>query len=1186
MSEKSESPQGVKDDEAIPHEAIPHSAIGDGPWSPGQHLIVGIGASAGGLAAYQAFLSGMPSDTGMGFVLIQHLDPDYDSALAEILAECTTMPVRKAVDGTLVEPNTVSVIPPNAIIKIKAGVLRVAEPETPTARRSSIDTFLLSLAKDQGENAVGIILSGFGSDGTAGIAAIKEAGGLTLSEAEFDHQAKRGMPQNATAGGFVDNVLQAAEMPAALIDYQRIKRRLANPAAPDEPTPELADRLITICAVLHSRLGRDFGQYKTSTLMRRVRRRMQVLRIEDADGYIEHLRTSVDEPELLFREILISVTRFFRDAAIFKTLGETVLPKLVVAGEHDTPIRVWVAGCATGEEAYSLAILFKEACLRAEHPRRVTIFATDIDDRAVNFARAGLYGDAIEADLDAERLERHFVKEGSRYRVAKHIREMCVFSAHDLVKDPPFSKLDLISCRNLLIYFEAGLQQRVMATFHYGLKEEGILLLGPSETVATSARQFAAIDKRSRIYRRLEGQGVPRPQLPARPSRVRALPEQNAAEPTEDHAARLMVQYTPAFVVVDAQHDIQRFSGAMAKFLEPVSGNASLNLFGLLHTELRAPARSLLRQAADQHRRVEEQATFIVAGQSEIANLIVEPMVEPAGTRSILIAFQEVKQRRAPLPEQPTGDMTVSQAELLAAQDRLQTVTEELETANEELQSSNEEFQSVNEELHSTVEELETSKEELQSINEELQTVNAELNNRAESLVRSNSDLVNLFASTSVATLFLDNDLKIRRFTPTVADIFNVREGDEGRPIADFSSLLAGDPITRDATVVLRDLSSIEREVESGDGNSTYLLRMRPYRDLNNVIDGVSITLVDISERKRLDRDRAHLAAIVASSEDGIVSHDLEGLITSWNSGAEKIYGYAAAEVIGLPMSTLLAEDQVNVWPANLARLRQGEVIANLDVSRTTKDHRQIHVALTISPIRDERGAIVGASAVARDIAERKAAEERALLLMAELDHRVKNILAVVSSVVTQTLRSGGRPDEVSAEIEGRIMAIARAHNLLTDQGGIDGSLGEMIATEVKPFDRGRSTSAIGPDVVLTSRSSLSLALVIHELATNAAKYGGLSVEGGRLDVVWQVNGSGDALRLEIDWRESGGPPVAKPSRRGFGTKLIEISLVRGLGATVEREFLEAGVRCRIAIPLKPDVGSVRTIDPPRSGHS
>jgi two-component system CheB/CheR fusion protein len=1173
MGEQSEFPE----DATEPAAETAAGSIRTDAGQRGKHLIVGVGASAGGLAAYQAFFSTMPSDTGMAFVLVQHLDPDYDSALAEILAEWTAMPVRKATNGMLAAPNTVAVIPPNAIIKIEAGVLRLAVPETPTARRSSIDTFLLSLAADQGENAVGIILAGFGSDGTAGIAAIKEAGGLTLSEADFDHQAKRGMPHSATSGGFVDNVLPASEMPAVLLDYQRVKRRLTDPAEPNEPTPELADRLITICAVLHTRLGRDFGQYKTSTLMRRVRRRMQVLRIDEADRYLEHLRTSPEEPDLLFRELLISVTRFFRDAAMYETLAETVIAKLAVSGDRDEPLRVWVAGCATGEEAYTLAILLKEACVQAECPRRITIFATDIDDRAVKFARAGLYGDEIEGDVTTERLEKHFVKEGGRYRVAKHLREMCVFSVHDLVRDPPFSKLDLVSCRNLLIYFEAGLQQRVIAGFHYALKPDGALFLGPSETVAAGARQFAALDKRSRIYRRLDGPGLPRSPLPSRTSKARSGAEVVAADHVDDHIGRLMARYTPAYVIVDAQQDVQRFSGAIAKFLEPVSGGASLHLFRLLHSELRAPARSLLRQASDKKRRVEEHVTFTAAGRLEMVNLIVEPITEPAGTLRTLLAFQEIRHQGAAASELVSGASPASEEELLAARERLQTVTEELETANEELQSSNEEFQSVNEELHSTVEELETSKEELQSINEELQTLNIELQNRAESLVRSNSDLANLFDSTSVATLFLDGALNIRRFTPAVTEIFNVRAGDEGRPITDFSSVLAGDPLSRDATTVLRDLKSIEREVDSEDGHSTYLLRMRPYRDLNNVIDGVSITLVDISERKRLDRDRAHLAAIVTSSEDGIVSHDLDGLITSWNAGAEKIYGYTATEAIGMPMSALLADDHTNVWPANLARLRQGEVLANLDVSRMTKDHRQIHVALTISPIRDEHGTIVGASAVARDIAERKAAEERMLLLMDELDHRVKNILSIVSSIVTQTLRAGGPAHELSEEIEGRIKAIARAHNLIRGQGGIDGSLSDMITTELEPFTRGRVIRTSGPDVVLTSRSGLSLALVLHELATNAAKYGSLSVVGGELHVIWQVVGRDDGPHLEIDWREKNGPQVTRPRSGGFGTKLIEVSLVRGLNATVEREFPEAGVTCRISIPLRQYVGRVRT---------
>ena len=479
--------------------------------------------------------------------------------------------------------------------------------------------------------------------------------------------------------------------------------------------------------------------------------------------------------------------------------------------------------------------------------------------------------------------------------------------------------------------------------------------------------------------------------------------------------------------------------------------------------------------------------------------------------------------------------------------------------------------------MHSTVEELETSKEELQSINEELHTVNAELNNRADSLVRSNSDLANLFASTSIAILFLDNRSHIRRFTPPITEIFNVRDGDEGRLISDFSSRLAGSALTRDIATVLRDLGSIEREAQSKDGAATYLVRVKPYRDLNNVIDGVVVTLIDISDRKRLERDQAHLAAIVASSEDAIISHDLEGKISSWNAGATKIYGYTASEMIGQPMSTLLDDTQIDEWPQNLARLRQGEPVTDIDISRVTKGDRVVYVSLTISPMRDSQGVIIGASAVARDISTRKIAENQTKLLMAELDHRVKNILAVVSSVVTQTLRAGGTLEAARGEIEGRIQAISRAHGLLTELGGVESSLLELVSAELLPFMQGQNVVISGPEVMLTSRTNLSLALAIHELTTNSAKYGALSTEAGHLEVTWRVIGVNSTSELEIMWLESGGPPVVPPARRGFGTKLIELSLVRGLGAKVERKFLESGVRCEILVPFTEDIGRIRS---------
>lgn len=580
------------------------SPVEDTTPQPTRHLVVGIGASAGGLAAFQAFFAAMPADSGMAFVLVQHLDPDYNSALAEILTAYTAMPVVKAVDGTPAAPNTVSVIPPNSILKIQQGVLRVATAESATARRSSIDTFLISLAEDRGEDAIGIILSGYGSDGSNGIAAIKECGGLTLSEAEFDHQAKLGMPQSAAAGGFVDQVLQVQDMPSALLEFQRQQQQRAL----SEAEPDVGKQLATICSVLHSRLGRDFADYKTNTLIRRVHRRMQILRIADIARYIEQLRTLPDEAELLFRELLIGVTRFFRDASMFEALAQTVVQPLVAKEVNGRePIRVWVAGCATGEEAYSIAILFKEALLRAESTQRVKIFATDIDERAIGFARAGLYSDVIEGDLTAERLAQHFTQEGNRYRVSKQIREMCVFSAHDLTKDPPFSNLDLVSCRNLLIYFEARLQKRVLATFHYSLKSQGVLWLGPSETVLTSGRFFKALDKKRRLFRRIDiPVELPRT-LAHEPWSRRASPSvQPDSRALEDEVNHLLTTFAPAYVIVDARLEIHKFSGPIAKFLEPVSGSAKLNLSRLLHAGLRSPAAALVRKATEDQRRIEE----------------------------------------------------------------------------------------------------------------------------------------------------------------------------------------------------------------------------------------------------------------------------------------------------------------------------------------------------------------------------------------------------------------------------------------------------------------------------------------------------------------------------------------------------------------------------------------------------
>ncbi len=527
----------------------------------------------------------------------------------------------------------------------------------------------------------------------------------------------------------------------------------------------------------------------------------------------------------------------------------------------------------------------------------------------------------------------------------------------------------------------------------------------------------------------------------------------------------------------------------------------------------------------------------------------------------------------------------------MGTKERLRDVSEELEAANEELQSSNEEYLSVNEELQSANEELETSKEELQSLNEELQTINAELNNRNDSLVRSNSDLVNLFDSTSIATLFLDRELRIRRFTPRLLDIFNVREGDEGRPISDIVTRLTRDGLEQDVQRVLRTLVPTEREVAVAEGGASYLMQVRPYRDLNNVIDGAVVTFVDISERKTHEQARSKLAAIVESSQDAIIGHDLDGLVTSWNEGAERLLGAPASAAIGQPMPALLRDALPWDWPAMLAMLRAGSHLPSFECAGTSATGQPIEVAVTVSPVREGDGRLVGVSVVATDIGARKAAEEKAALLLGELDHRVKNILAIVSAVISQTLKTTATPEAFADEVGGRVQAIAKAHSLLTQSGVGEVSLRAILQTELAPYDRSAgNVSVTGQDVALTPKAGLAVAMALHELASNAAKYGALSADTGRLAVRWDIaddaggKGSiqeGEGVQegvqtLTLAWTETGGPAVLPPTRRGFGTTLIERSLAHEFDAEVTRDFLPSGLRCTVVIPLTGEVGRVQ----------
>jgi two-component system, chemotaxis family, CheB/CheR fusion protein len=1028
-------------------------------------LIVGIGASAGGLTAFKSFLSNVPSDSGMAFVLVQHLSPDYKSMLADLLGMSTDMPVLEAEDGMAVEPNRVFVIPPDSTLTMKDRRLRLERPAPPRERRRPIDTFFSSLAEDQGENAVCIVLSGTGSDGALGLKQVKESGGLTLAQAEFDHTAMSGMPHSAAATGLVDYVLPVEEMPAKLLEYQRHLRQVSDHKDGDGTRNDTLEHLPTIIALLRIKIGHDFSKYKEKTLVRRIQRRMQVLHTDTVPSYIARLRDDPVQLELLFRELLIGVTQFFRDPEAFDVLGEAI-DKIIARKSEGEELRVWVPACATGEEAYSIAILLKEAMEKKGIAFRVQIFATDIDDNAVAFARSGRYRKTT--GILPERLARWFISGEEEIRPINEIREMCVFSVHSVVKDPPFSKLDLLSCRNLLIYMDADLQDRVLGAFHYALKPNGVLFLGPSEGVSRLTQFFAPLDKKRHIFQR-QGASPIFPGM-AFTGGARAQPSHNDGTPAilaggdriDKSARRAVAKYSPAYVVIDKHENIVRFSGGEAgRYLEPSAGPASLNLFSNLKKALRLAVRTALQKMILTQAPAVQNNVVIKfdGGGSRSVTVIVEPISGAAGETGLaVVAFLESGDGKdgpgaITAPESNPAEMRALENELRTVRTELQSSIDDLETTVEEMKSGAEEYQSVNEKLQSSNEELQTAKEEMQSINEELQTINAEFSAKNDALTSLNSDVKNLLDSTQIAIMFLDNTLRIKNFTPAMTAVFPLRDSDRGRPVTEIVSLLAYDDIAEDVTKALRDLATVEREVKLKAGDAAYLLRIRPYRTIDNVIDGVVMTFVDITERKK--------------------SH------------------------------------------------------------------------------------------------------EQKSLLLAELDHRVRNILAIVSSVIGQTLKTTPSPAAFAGAMEGRIVAISRAHSVLTQSGReVGASLRELLTTELAPYDRGgKSLSITGVDLLMTPRAGLSLAMAFHELESNAVKYGALSTDTGALSVSWTVSHKSPPI-LHFVWSETGGPPIAEaPSQRGFGSTLIERTLAHEMDAVVRQEFRSAGLHCTIDIPLTDDVG-------------
>ena len=1015
--------------------------------------IVGIGASAGGVEALEAFFRSVPDDNGLAFVVVTHLSPDRKSMLAEILGRATHMPVVDAQNDQEVEAEHVYVLPPGAILTISNGRLQLRHTG-PGHERAPIDVFFNSLAEDQAEYAIGVVLSGGGSDGTLGLKAIKENGGLTVAQGTNVTRPRFvEMPASAIAAGFVDLELPVEHIAERIIAYVR------DWGAFDPERP--SDALTQIYEVLGARTGHDFNEYKERTFQRRVQRRMQVVQITKLAEYAERLQQQPEEVSALFRDLLIGVTDFFRDMAAFEALENSVIPHLFEDKTADDEIRVWVAGCSTGEEAYSIAILLREQLERRSSPPRIQIFATDIDEAALAMARAARYPATIVNSVTPERLQRYFVDEAGSYRLVKELRDMCIFSVHSIIRDPPFSRLDLISCRNLLIYLKSPLQAQIIPLFHYSLRAGGYLFLGPSENVTRYSELFSIIDRRSRLFRRRDL--VSRPPLPLRqftPQSRQDLPSRDSAQSgllqrsdaLRRIAATIVEHFAPTYVIVDEGGQALYFSSGTGKYLQAAAGPPSRDLVAMARPGLRNDLRAALQNAKSSGRRVvRDRIAVQINGGIQMISVAVEPIsADKEIVYGVVFAdrgpVQAENEHPAGSPRENDGTVDQIEKELQETRERLQSTIEELETANEEFRSSNEELLSVNEELQSTNEELETSKEELQSVNEELQTVNSELSTKIEELDRANADLYNLFESTGVATVFLDRYLVIRSFTPAVRVLFNLLPSDRGRPLTDIVARFVYRDLEKDMRSVLEDGIPVERSVSLADGGGHYLARIVPYHAVGGTIDGVLLTFVDVT----------HLVA----------------------------------------------------------------------------------------------------------------AEEQQRVLTAELSHRVKNTLAVVASIAERTLPDG----VVKIDFLGRLHALGHTHDLLAEGNWTETRLSDVINAELALHmtNGGANLSLNGPSVLLKPQAALFLTLAIHELATNAAKYGALSVPEGRVEIRWQI-AAASPPRLELTWLEHGGPKVDGMGKPGFGTELIERGLRFELQGEAKFELVDGCLQCRMMIPADPD---------------
>ena len=886
--------------------------------------IIGIGASAGGLEAFELFFKTISTDSGMAFVLVPHLDPGHASMLSEILQRNTTMPVHEAQDQTPIQANHVYIIPPNRDMALFHSTLHLSVPEQARGLRLPIDSFFRSLAEDQGERAICVILSGSGSDGTLGLRAVHGAGGVSFVQepatAKYD-----GMPSSAVQSGLATYVLPVEKIPEQLVAY--VKTIADTGVPPALPVPAVTSAMTRIMMLLRSKTGNDFSQYKKSTISRRIERRMVVHTLADTDAYARYLHENPAEVQVLFKELLINVTSFFRDTEAFAALTKEALPRIFEGKPENYIFRVWVPGCASGEEAYSIAMLFSEYMNEIKQEFKIQIYATDIDDDAIATARSGMFPANIAIDVSPERLRRFFTKGENGFRIKKEIREMVVFAIQNVITDPPFTKMDLISCRNVLIYLEIELQNRVIPAFHYALRPGGILFLSPSEGIGNFVDLFASLDKKWKIYtvrpslasartlvaQRFAWTGDKPMRLPGDTPGIKD--KTNFAELTR----RVLLQsYAPPSVITDELGNIIYVHGDTGKYLQPAQGQATLNVIDMAREGLQLDLRSAIMAATLQKKPIiVKDLPVRTNGGIHGVELAVRPLADPEATRELLlVSFQETElqplgksvPRKRSTAKGMTKRVEELEQDLAYTKENLQATIEEMQAANEELKSTNEELQSTNEELQSTNEELETSKEELQSVNEEIVTVNSELQAKIEQLTGIQNDMKNLLENVNVGTIFLDERLAIKRFTRDAVKVFRLAASDMGRPLADIRSNIPDDDLIPEAQGVLDSLIPREKQVRT-TSNEWYQVRIIPYRTYENVIDGVVLTFSDITELKAVEAAakvaRDYAQSIVDTVREPLVVLNSRFEVVSASRAFYRTFGVTTEETQGLMLYAL-----------------------------------------------------------------------------------------------------------------------------------------------------------------------------------------------------------------------------------------------------------------------------------------